>query len=293
MPRLLDRPVFIVGCNRSGTTALFRNLSAHPDAWSRYGENTELYREFFPAWTNRGDRVEPPVTREVAERLERALYEEAHNKQFFVRGRRSLLPTKLVQRPLRHVLKRAPVRLFDKTPENSFRVELLARLFPDSRFLFVVRDGKATVSSLMEGWRHWGGVDEADTWHYLRPPGWLEIRDRPLHRKCLFQWLKSNEYALSGLRTVDSDRVYVVSYRQLYRQPEPTHERLQLFCGLSASRYWETNVVSRVSERIFTSGGTEPAEEKWRRKNEEAILDLREPIESMNDELVGALTYSR
>ena len=30
---MIEKPIFIIGCNRSGTTLLFRNLSEHPELW--------------------------------------------------------------------------------------------------------------------------------------------------------------------------------------------------------------------------------------------------------------------
>lgn len=45
-----------------------------------------------------------------------------------------------------------------KTPENCLRVTLLAEPYPKARSIFVVREERAAVSSLMEGWRRWGGA---------------------------------------------------------------------------------------------------------------------------------------
>ncbi|MBK7216095.1 MAG: sulfotransferase [Candidatus Promineofilum sp.] len=45
------------------------------------------------------------------------------------------------------------IRLLEKTPENCLRLPFLQALFPDARVLFLVRDGRANVHSLLEGWR--------------------------------------------------------------------------------------------------------------------------------------------
>src|SRR5262249_6051022 len=36
---------------------------------------------------------------------------------------------------------------------NCLRIPFLRALFPDARFVFLRRDGRATISSLIEGWR--------------------------------------------------------------------------------------------------------------------------------------------
>lgn len=55
--QLLDRPIFIIGCNRSGTTILFRNLSSHPKLWSLYVESQMIFYRHFPIDDEFGDRV--------------------------------------------------------------------------------------------------------------------------------------------------------------------------------------------------------------------------------------------
>jgi hypothetical protein len=54
--RLIDRPIIVIGCNRSGTTLLFRNLSEHPLTWSLYEEGQHVFYRHFPIDPDRGDR---------------------------------------------------------------------------------------------------------------------------------------------------------------------------------------------------------------------------------------------
>lgn len=60
---LLDRPIFIIGCNRSGTTLLHRTLSTHPDLWCDrlYDECQHVYHEHYPAHRELGERVREPA----------------------------------------------------------------------------------------------------------------------------------------------------------------------------------------------------------------------------------------
>ena len=41
----------------------------------------------------------------------------------------------------------------EKTCANSLRVEFLVRIFPESRFIFLIRDGRACTASAMERWQ--------------------------------------------------------------------------------------------------------------------------------------------
>jgi predicted secreted protein len=50
---LLTQPIIIIGCNRSGTTLLFRNLSSHPDIWSLYIESQDIFYKYYPSMKER------------------------------------------------------------------------------------------------------------------------------------------------------------------------------------------------------------------------------------------------
>ncbi|MGH7658901.1 MAG: sulfotransferase family protein, partial [Gemmatimonadales bacterium] len=153
---LLRQPIIILGCNRSGTTLLFNNLSAHPETWSLYIESQDIFYRHHPIDPDMGDRVTDPPDQDEEQDIERYFYAHGHNKEFFkdtaALGR---ISRKLLQRPVNPLYKRAPLRLVEKTPANTLRIPYLAALFPDAKWLFLVRRGEDVVSSLMEGWKNW------------------------------------------------------------------------------------------------------------------------------------------
>jgi len=61
MKQNLHRPIFIIGCNRSGTALLFRNLSEHLDLWSLYVEAQPTFHSRFPVDPELGERVLAPA----------------------------------------------------------------------------------------------------------------------------------------------------------------------------------------------------------------------------------------
>ncbi|HEV3471638.1 MAG TPA: sulfotransferase, partial [Actinomycetota bacterium] len=44
-------------------------------------------------------------------------------------------------------------RLLDKTPRNALRVPFVDALFPDARYIYLQRDGRENVNSLINAWR--------------------------------------------------------------------------------------------------------------------------------------------
>lgn len=287
---LIRRPILIIGCNRSGTTLLFRNLSEHPATWSLYVEAKPLFHEHFPVDPERGDRVDRAATEAEKEVVRRELFDSAHNKEHWKdHPALRFIPTKLIQRPLNRLYKRRPIRLVEKTPSNCFRVPLLVSLFPDAKFLFIVRRAEAVISSLMEGWKRWSGVEEGQTWtygkwHYLVPPGWRAMRDWPLEDICAFQWVSSNRTALSDLREHKGDDFLTLRHEDLTSRPMEEYRRVLDFCELEPSPYFQ-KIIDNLESRVFTTGGSPPRDDKWKDLHGEEVERVRGEFQPLLEEL--------
>lgn len=284
-PPRLSQPIIIVGCNRSGTTLLFNNLSAHPDTWSLYIESQEIFYRYHPIHPERGDRITEPPSAGEREGIERYFYSTAHNKEFFkdTPGARRI-PRKLLQPPVNPLYKRKPIRLVEKTPANSLRIPYLARLFPDAKWLFLVRRGEDVVSSLMEGWKNWSrsGDDWHYTrWHYLVPPGWRDHTTRALQEICAFQWVESNRIAWEDLNTHLPGRFLLLRHEDLMADPKAAYHKIRDYCGLGSST-WFDRVIANIRARVYTTGGSAPRREKWRDMHEREILSVQGMLEPVN-----------
>jgi hypothetical protein len=290
-PRLLDRPVFVIGCNRSGTTLLYRTLGDHPVMWSNYEELPDVFWSFSPIHPERGERMEDPASGEEAARLEEALWNEAHNRELLrdsavLKG----LPPSFFRKRLNFLYKRAPVRFVEKTPANSLRVPFLAAAFPDARFIYLVRRPEAVISSLMEGWKFWTKETNPDgswrfaRWHYLAPPGWREKRDRSLPEICAFQWVEANRLARQDLEACCPDRYVTVRHEDLLAAPSKSYAMLREFCELPPSPFFQSRVAS-LDERVYTHRLSKPRPEKWKDLHEEEVESVRPLFEPLAREL--------
>lgn len=293
--QLLEKPVFVLGCSRSGTTLLFRNLGGHPGLWTYYEELPNVFYRRYPVDPELGDRVNRPPTPEEAEGIRVDLFQKAHNKEIHrdVPVLRHL-PRKLFQRPISRPFKSPPIRLIEKTPSNSLRIPLLASLFPDARFIFLIRRPEDVISSLMEGWKLWTGVGPDGRWqfeewreHYVRPPGWQEWRTRTLQEICAFQWVRTNEIALEDLERHCPNRYMIVRHEAAVADPQGVYEKLRVFCNLPPSRSF-AKLVGRTDERVFTHGGSPPRPEKWRMLHEDEVESVRPMFQGLRDRLYGS-----
>ena len=206
MSTLSEKPIFIFGCNRSGTTLLFWNLSENPDLWSHYVEIQEVYQD----------------------------------REFF-----GQIPPRFFQRPLNRLYQPPTNMLAEKTSANSLRIPFLAEAFPDARFIYVARRGEAVVSSPMEGWKRWNNVPGGEpfvfkNWHYLVPPGWQEDVDEPSESICAFQWIESNRIAHQDLEQLARDGYLLVRQEDLVGDPATAYGRIQRFCELRESENFDS-----------------------------------------------------
>lgn len=132
------RPVFIIGCARSGTSVLKRLLGAHPDIDAYPSEANELWHPSSYPWTPSEHRT-PPLWQAPAEFTADSIahWPTAH-------GERIRRVFGWHQR-----LRRRPVFL-GKSSMINFMLADVARLFPDARFIHIVRDGRAVALSYAE-----------------------------------------------------------------------------------------------------------------------------------------------
>ncbi|HAP76806.1 MAG TPA: TIGR03032 family protein [Acidimicrobiaceae bacterium] len=256
--RRLDRPVFIVSSPRSGSSLLFESLARARGLFTIGGESHEVFErnpELHPAnrgWTsNRLDASD--VTPELATRLD---------ETFAARAR---------DRDGRVPVGRAPIRLLEKTPKNALRVPFLAEAFPDAGFIYLHRDPKPTISSMLDAWRSerfvtyrglpgWGTAP----WSMLLVPGWERSIGMPLEEVAARQWATTVEMLLDDLADLPAERWCAVTHEEMLADPNGVVGALAERMGLQ----WDRPLPEALPNSKSTLDA--PAADKWRR-NEEAI----------------------
>lgn len=246
-------PVFIIGAPRSGTTVLFDTLDRSASLASLGRESGVLWDMFHRIEDSDWVSHEVPPD-SITDRERRVLYWALER----VAGKR---------------------RYLDKLPRNCLRVPYLHRLFPDAWFIFICRDGRATVSSMLEGWRSGArfsatGLElpvnlsiagyEGATWKFLMPQGWREFASgKTLAEVCAFQWMAANEAILAARSEIGTDRWLEVRYESLVESPVETSERLLKELGLPLDdqvRHYAAALDRHVSKAVSA-----PYAGKWMR----------------------------
>lgn len=187
-------PVFVVGCARSGTSIVGELLASHPRVHYLFERHQVWERDGIgPDGSHR-------LTADAATPVRRAAIVEE-----LTAG----VPAGSV--------------LVEKNPRHALRVPFLAEIFPDSRFVHVVRDGRDTACSLVPGC---GGEE----WRHLRPPDWRSLMaEHTGVERCARVWRDVVEIALADL----ASRPHLqLRYEDLVGDPVTTSRRLFAWIGL-------------------------------------------------------------
>src|SRR6266545_3907762 len=152
-----------------------------------------------------------------------------------------------------------------KTPKNSLRVPFLAQAFPDAFFLYLYRDPRETISSMLDAWTSGRFVTFPGLpgwkdlpWSLLLVPGWRDLEGQSLAEIVTRQWITATEILLDDLEALPPGRWCVAGYDQLIADPQAEIARLCDFAGLAWDR--ELSAPLPLSRHTLTS----PAPEKWR-----------------------------
>ena len=274
-PKVPD-PVFVIGCSRSGTTVTFETLAAS-GAFLNFGyEIPQFWNGLYGPRSNGWDSEAAGPGQARPEHRDAAL-------RFFYQR-----------------LGAGPV--LDKTCINTLRVGYLQRLFPGAKFVFIHRDGRDNVSSMMDGWRlgrsdggfglekFFGAFPEPVAinggefreWHFFLPPGWRAYNRASLEEVCAFQWSSANRLALEAKGSIPGDQWIELRYEDLFERPvemfRELFERLELpFTEALRARCSDLQPTSIVKGA--------PKREKWKEHNREAIERILPAIAPMQQRL--------
>ena len=254
-------PLFLIGAPRSGTSLVYRALSLNPKAayisnWLRrrpdwqavsllnrlpplirqlqvkywFGEDSNAYRY--------GQR------RSVVERLFPAPVEgepvyEACGIGEAVVGLPTLDQAACLRAAFGAIARfGGGTTVISKRISNNRRIAFLDAVFPQARFVSIVRDGRAVAYSLSRvDWWEGGNV----WWFGGTPEQWRERGGDPWDL-CARTWVEEVRAIESGLATVDPARVKRVSYEELVADPLAQLSAIARFGGLPDSERWTASL---------------------------------------------------
>jgi hypothetical protein len=189
--KLTDRPIFIVGSPRSGTTLMRSIVDAHPaiccPAWE-----TGLFVHF-DAVVN-GD-VAAILKKDATFPLSR------HDLIDWLRRCADDLLSQFVSKVNKP-------RWAEKTPAHVFHMDLIKEVFPGAQFVHMIRNGRDVVRSLQN----------------------MSFAPREIRWSCR-RWVDSVKAGRASGERLPREQYHEVRYEDLIRDPRPTVESLCRFLG--------------------------------------------------------------
>jgi hypothetical protein len=264
-----DRPVIVVCPPRSGSSLLFETLARAPGVFTVGGESHALIEGI--------ETLRPGARGFESNRLEAA--DATPEVIEAVRARFLAAARDRERRPPAEL----PLRLLEKTPKNSLRVPFLARVFPEARFVYLYRDPREVLSSMIEAWQSgrfrtypdlpgWTGPP----WSLVLVPGWRAVTGRPLQEVVAAQWAAATRILLDDLAELPAERRLVARYDALLANPGAEVRRL---CG-ALELGWDMTLAGALPLSRHTVSA--PAPDKWRRharEIDEVMPGLRALVE--------------
>jgi len=283
-PPQFDRPVFIIAAPRSGSNLLFEVTTRMAGIWSIGAESHAIFDGVL------GHHASNPAFRSIrADATDATPARIQRLKRLFARQLRSADGDLLLDLP--ESRRPTSVRLVDKLPKNSFRVPFLDACFPDARFVFLHREPRGNISSIMEAWREGERTGRFVTyrelpdssfrnWCLVLPPGWRAMTEAPLAERAAFQWGTANTTALDDLGALPAERWHALSYQDLVVNPVGTLNALCDFIGVP----FEMDRLQLADGKLKHSKTTvtPPDPNKWQKNAEdlERVMQSLEPIAS-------------
>lgn len=288
MPHTTARPdgrdpfVFVVGCPRSGTTLLQRMLDHHPDL--AVANDTH----FIPRAV-KGLDIGPdtPLTPELVERVRtyRRFYRLGLDEAEVDEAARDAATYRAFVGRLYTIFARKQGKPLggEKTPDYARSIAFLHDVFPDTRFVHIIRDGRDVTLSTLD----WAKVDKGPSRWTL----WPESRVGT----CALWWKWQVEQGRRDGRALGAERYHEVSYEVLSAEPEAELGAVVRFLGLpdapEMARFYEgkTRSETGLSAKKAWLPAT-PGLRDWRTQMDEADVAL---FEVLAGDLLDDLGYSR
>jgi hypothetical protein len=274
----LERPLFIVAAPRSGSTLLFETMAASAQIANLGGEAhwlIETIAELCPG--------APGVD------SNRLLAQQA--TPYIIERIRNQILKKWLDRDGKPLGDGRILKFLEKTPKNALRIPFLDRVFPDAQFVFLWREPRGNISSIIEAWRagKWRTYPRLEgfelPWSLLLPPGWETMRGKPLEEVAAFQWNVANSTILNDLSALPADRWTIIDYDGLIADPAGTVEHICRFAALE----FDAGLRQRVSGPLPPAKHTlTPADpQKWKR-NAAVVQRVLPLVETTRTRLVQA-----
>jgi hypothetical protein len=264
----IEKPVIVLGAPRSGTSLMLETLAVCPKLWWLGGESHAVFEAPGAAAPERGNCLaaidaDPATCEKVRLAFLCGVYD---------RDRRLFCALPEPERP-------GAIRLLEKTPRNALRIPFLKSVFPDAKFVFIYRQPRENLASLLDRWY----AQERPTytldgfgWKFLLVPGWRDLVLKPIPEIAAAQWAIAATSIVNDLAKLPRTDWCAVRYEDLIANPLAEVSKVCHFAALEM----DDHVMDRLNNPLPLSRSTvtPPSPDKWRR-HEEVLKTILPSVE--------------
>lgn len=246
----IEKPIFIIGSGRSGTTIFYNLLSTHPevcwfsnftDRFPHFKSMPLIHRILYLPLI--GTHARKNIINSTGRRFnirpteaQRIYHEYCGFKHGVKTTEKDLCPeieTKFKVLIERHLVLTGKKRFLNKQTANTQRISLISRMFEDAYYIHIIRDGRAVSNSLFNV-RWWNNIDI--WWLEQKASAW-EKEGRQEIELCGLHWRRDVEEILNN-KVLFEDRYIEVRYEDFVVDVKSTMGRIVDFCELRRSKHF-------------------------------------------------------
>ena len=223
--------VFIAGCPRSGTTYFQKMFAALPN--TRTSQELHLWylvNSLWDRWRNQHKAIDLDQRGGVG--LALFVTQEdflTHFRNFLIQLLKKVIPD----------LKQGEI-FIEKTPSNALYIDLIHTVFPKARIIYVLRDARDVVASLLAASNTWG-------------KRWAPDNSKEAARI----WRQHSAIARSELQHLPDNLHITVKYEEMIADPVARLSEIAAFLDIDASDHQIMQAVQVNSlDSVHLSGGT-------------------------------------
>lgn len=252
----LRNPIFIIGCARSGTTILSEWFQHHRDVANLSEANDIWDPTGYPWASSPNGKNSPPIWIDP-DAFTARWWQDNEHRQVEIRAIFSVYQT----------TKRAKVFL-NKTPLNTFRIPYLIHMFPEARFVHLVRDGRAVTQSYAKKQRH----DMNKDVEVYRALGYDYPFDE-LALKLAAYWQRTVDevaYRDREFQLTAKGRMLEIKYDDLCSRTDETLGKLCRYMGVEPSRFKSQAAKIQMKDQDY----------KWRTELSPELIHSTEELQA-------------
>ena len=225
-------PIFIIGCGRSGTTILGKTLSKHPEV-KYLNERRDLWHKVYPQFN--------------------IWNQDTKNPQLFASNQdvditKSYLLKKLFFRE--QVIGKSSV-LLEKLPINNFRLDFLHSTFPNSKYIYLTRNGLEVSTSIEKRIkkRNWfTGQKETLLKKHAEKIN-CKTKVETDFEKGMWEWKLSIDKSNVFFKNLDNSKFIHLSYQDFINNPSEELKNIFDFMNLQYSEKFLINISRDIKRK--------------------------------------------